>query len=298
MPVICPVTGTGVYLLAMTAEITEGPVQPVQEAGPAEDAPYGWMTDPDTGQRRPKKRPGRRSKTAAPPVGPSPSIEQLQELGRLPEASEDTAPGAPPKGRRKKTRAAEPLPPFRAGVIAKGVNRLYRRAGQIARMFHPDIGTAIIATTRARPKDDDDDEEQDLTVGEAWENVARHNPRIRAFLLKFITGGDYGALFWSHLPIFMAIAMTDAIRRRLPLVDLAAAFLTDEDESGEPVPSGLAQMMGGINPDDMAQMMAMAQGLMGQVAADMPRAANMPRGPVNGAQWPQDAPREHAEAAE
>lgn len=31
------------------------------------EAPYGWMTDPKTGEKRPKKRPGRQSKTVPPP---------------------------------------------------------------------------------------------------------------------------------------------------------------------------------------------------------------------------------------
>ena len=148
--------------MAMTAEITEEPVQPVQEAEAEapEEAPYGYMTDPVTGERRPKKRPGRRSKTAKPPTGNSPTLEELQALGTLSEASEDTAPGAPPKGKRKASMKAEPLPPFRAGVIAKGMNGLYRRAGRLVRIWDYDIGSAIIATTRA-------DDEDDVTVGDA-----------------------------------------------------------------------------------------------------------------------------------
>lgn len=33
------------------------------------EAPYGWMTDPKTGERRPKKRPGKQSKNQPPPPG-------------------------------------------------------------------------------------------------------------------------------------------------------------------------------------------------------------------------------------
>lgn len=295
MPVICPVAGTGVYLLAMTAEITEEPVRPVQESPPVEEeAPYGWMTDPVTGDRRPKKRPGRRSKTAKVPVGPSPAIEQLQALGSLPDDAEDTAPGAPPKGRKKPAMRTEALPPFRAGVIAKGMNKLYRKAGRIVRIWDYELGGAIIASATRAADDDDDD---DTTVGEAWEAVAKSNPRIRAFLLKLMVGGAWSALFTAHLPIFMAIAMKESVRSRIPFLQLAETLLTDEPEGGAgggAVPSGLAQMMGGINPDDMAQMMAMAQGLMGQMAADVPRAPNVPREPVNGFPGAQEAPREHA----
>lgn len=263
----------------MTAEITEEPVQLVQEADPpGEEAPYGWMTDPDTGERRPKKRPGRRPKAAKPPSGPSPSLETLQELGTLPEASEDTAPGAPPKGKRKPAMKAESLPPFRAGVISKGVNGLYRKAGRLARMFDRDLGNVLIAITYA-------EDEDDVTVGDAWEEVARTNPRIRAFLLRIMARGAMAELARVHLPIFLVIMMKPAVQRRLPFLKLAEALLMDEPEQPGPgaqeAPSDLSQMMGGINPEDMAQMMAMAQGFMGQMAANgVPRPANGPREPV------------------
>lgn len=280
----------------MTAEITEDPiVPPVPEAdAPSDDAPYGWMTDPVTGQTRPRKRPGRRSKNAKLPGGKSPALEELQALGSLPDEPEDTAPAPPPKGRRKAMMKAE-LPPFRAGVISKGVNRLYRRAGRIIRLFDQDVGTAVIACTMTDPDDD-----EDLTVGEAWENLAKTNPRIRAFALRIIQGGAWGGLFTAHLPILMAIAMKDGIRERIPFMAIAETLLTDDpQEPGQqPQASGMSQMMGGINPDDVAQMMAMAQGMMGQMAMGVPRPANTPREPVNGAVWAQDAPREHAADSE
>lgn len=274
--------------------------QPIMDAGEADGssdeafAPHGWMTDTATGERRPKKRPGRRAKNAAPPPGKTPSMDELQALGGLSETSEDTAPGAAPKGSRRRMRAEAPVPPVRAGVIAKGVNKLYRKAGRIARLFDRDIGTAIIACTQA-------EDEDDVTVGDAWEDLAKTNPRIRAFLMRAIVGGAWSALVTAHLPILMAILMRDGIRERLPILGLAEAFLTDEPvgAGGEAVPSDMAQMMGGIGPQDMAQMMAMAQGLMGQMAATVPRAPNTPRDPgVNGAAWPQDGPREHSAGPE
>lgn len=291
--------GAQVYIRFMTEAIaTESPISPalLETDGPSEAveapdevaAPFGWMTDPDTGERRPKKRPGRRSKAARMPPGKTPALEELQALGTLSEASEDTPPGTPPKGRRKTTAMKAAAPPFRAGVISKGMNKLYAKAGRIVRVFDMEIGTAVIACTRA---EDDDD----VTVGDAWEELARTNPRIRAFLMRLMVGGAWSALFTAHLPILMAIAMKDGIRQRIPFLGLAQTLLTDEpDDGGEAVPSDLAQMMGGIGPEDMAQMMAVAQGLMGQMAAGVPRAPNMPpRGPVNGAPWPQEAPREH-----
>jgi hypothetical protein len=273
----------------MTAETVEEVVPdvpggpPVEPGESSEEAPFGWMNDPVTGERRPRKRPGKRSKAAQPPAGPQPTLDQLQDLGRLPETAEDVAPGAS-KRRPRRSRTPKPapeLPPFRAGVIAKGVNRLYRRAGRVARLLNRDIGTAIIATTKAaKPSEDDEDDQDDhLTVGEAWEAMAKTNPRIRMWLLRFIAGGAMSDLFEAHLPILLAVLMVDGIRQRLPLAGLAEAFLTDDDED-EDGTSPLAQMMGGINPQDMAQMMNMAQQFMGQAAASVPRAPSTPyRGP-------------------
>lgn len=271
----------------MTGDIaTTDPVAPTgpAEDDPAEDAPYGYMTDPVTGEERPRKRPGRRSKTARVPAGKTPALADLQSLGTLPEASQDTAPGTPPKMSRAQMRAAKPkpeLPPFRAGVIAKAINRQYRRAGRIVRMWHYDIGSAVIASATVRPADPDDDTETDLTVGEAWENLAKTNPRIRLFLHRFIVTSDLGALFEAHLPILLAVLMVDGIRQRIPLLDMAGAFFADDQgESGQPEDGeGAGAAFGAMGPQDMAQMMAMAQGLMGQMAAQVPRPAGSPRVP-------------------
>lgn len=264
-------------------EAPEGP--PVDTDESSEEAPYGWMTDPVSGLRRPKKRPGKRSSKAQMPTGPTPTLADLQELGSLPETGEDVAPGAPRKRRGRGARASKPapeLPPFRAGVISKGVNGLYRKAGRLARLMHYDIGTAIIATTHAQDEDD-------LTVGEAWENVAKTNPRIRAFWLRVIAGGAIGDLALAHLPVLLAILMVDGIRQRIPVLKLAEAMLVDDDTGmggndmgtgGMPMPSGLAQMMGGITPQDMAQMMEVVQAQMSGVVQDMARPANSPREPT------------------
>lgn len=284
----------------MTAEISEPPVSPLDTEADApsdDEAPYGWMTDPKTGDRRPKKRPGRRSKGVTPPAGRSPTMDELQALGTIAEDGEDTAPGLPPKGRRRPVMKTESLPPFRAGVIAKGMNKLYRKAGRIIRLFDYDVGTAVIMSATKQADDEDD---EDTTVGEAWEAVAKSNPRIRAFLLRLMVGGAWSALLTAHLPILMAIAMKDGIRERIPFMQLATTLLTDEpeDTGGEAVPSDLAQMMGGINPSDMAQMMAVAQGMMGQMAAQVPRPPGTPREPVNGAVWAQEAPKQHPAGSE
>lgn len=253
------------------------------------------MTDPVTQERRPKKRPGRRSKTATPPTGATPALEELQALGTIAEAAEDTPPGQPPKGKRKGPKAAAPLPPWRAGQIAKVVNRRYRQVGRIVRMFDYDIGTAIIATTRKPDPEDDDDDV--LTAGEAWEALAKNNPRVRVWLMRMVVGGSYSDLFNVHLPILLAIVMKESIRRRIPLMGLVEAYLGSDPEDQDAGQQGAGPMMGGLAMPDLAQMMQVAEAMMGQAAMNVPRAPNMPRGPgagpaepygVNGMEHPAD----------
>jgi hypothetical protein len=205
------------------------------------DAPYGWTTDPKTGERRPKKRPGRPRKP--------PGEEEL----RAGAAPPDTEPDLPPGPRRQAAKPDEadvPMP--RGGVIAKGVNRLYRRAGKIVRAMDWDIGTAIIECTRSEEPDD-------LTVGEAWEQLARTNPRVRAFLLKALKGGAWQDLVMAHAPIGIALAMKPAVQRMLPFGRLAESVL-EPDEDSQP---------GDLLPADAAEMQAMAEQQAAKIAQRM-----------------------------
>jgi len=219
----------------------------------AEEAPYGYTTDPD-GTRRPKKTPGRPRK--------SPSLDELKtqkdpaaEAGDGGGRTADRPPSASRRMRRSRRDAEtpaeteKPVPQFRQGVIAKGINRLYRKGGKIVRVMDPEIGQALIEITR---KEDD----EDVTVGEAWEELARTNPRIRGFLLRLIAGGAWGQLFAVHGPILLAILMKDAIRKRLPFMKLIEAFLADDTEDGAPAAGTPFE---GMTMPDMQSMMAMAQ---------------------------------------
>jgi hypothetical protein len=226
------------------------------------EAPYGWTTDRKTGERRPKKLPGRPAKDEAPVVvlGESPSVDELKSTRKPKDEPEDRAPGTRPKARRRGGRASkpdEPLPQWKTGQIAKGMNRLYARAGKIVTIMDPEVGRAIIVCTR---KDSDDD----VTVGEAWEDLAKANPRIRRFLLKLVTGSAWGAVVMAHAPIFMAFLLKDSIRNRLPLANVAMAFV-EPNEDGENL---VGDAMGGIGPDDMQQMMAFAQQMAEQMAGN------------------------------
>ena len=242
-----------------------------QAGGPAGEAPFGWTTDAD-GTRRPKKTAGRPRK--------SPALEELktqkdQETAAAgPDKPGDRAPSARrirrSKGAGAGDKPAAPVPQFREGVIAKGINRLYRRGGKLVRVMDADVGQALIDITK---KDDEDD----VTVGEAWEELARTNPRIRAFLMKIIAGGAVGQLFACHAPVLLAILMKDAIRRRLPFMKLMEAFLTpDTEDGGDGTAPADGTPLEGLQMPDMEQMMAMArqfaeQAMGGRATAGTPR---------------------------
>jgi hypothetical protein len=135
----------------------------------------------------------------------------------------------------------------------------------------PEIGAAIIDITR---KEDD----EDVTVGEAWEEIARTNPRIRAFLMKMISGGAWGQLFMCHAPIVLAVLMKESVRKHIPFPRLAEAFLTPDEDGEAPADGTVAD---GLTMPDMGQMMAMAQqfaeqAMNGRAAPGSPRSPEAP----------------------
>jgi hypothetical protein len=145
----------------------------------------------------------------------------------------------------------------RGGVIAAGVNKLYRRGGKIIRAMDPDIGNAVIACTR---KDEDDE----LTVGEAWEALAKTNPRIRAFIMRAISGGAWGDLVMAHAPIGLALFMKPQVQRLLRLERLVESMA----EPDEDTPDGEGGLPGGMTAEDFGQMRDMAAEQLGVPVSD------------------------------
>ena len=239
-------------------------------------APYGYTQDPETGEMRPKKAAGRPRKP--------PSLDDLKAEQDPGDGEPDTSPAekpadrAPDTARRHRGKAAEakpetPAPAYKAGVIAKGVNRLYRKAGKIVRVMDEDIGEAIIQAARNTAEDDEPDD----SVGSAWEELAKTNPRIRRFLMKVIAGGAWGQLIMAHAPIAMAILMKPAILKIIPF----SRFIESMAEPDEDTPEGEGGLPGGMTAADAGQMARLAQeqiARMGlsvspEIAAQMEQAA-------------------------
>lgn len=241
-------------------------------ADPGPDAaPFGWTTDRKTGERRPKRAAGR------PRIAPS--IDELKANRTEAEAASgppaprepDIAPASGRRRRRDTTpdelgQAAKDL--GKPGMITKGVNRLYRRAGKIVKAMDRDIGIAIIEAT----KNTADKDEPDDSVGAAWEEVCKTNPRIRRFVLRCLAGGAWSQLVMAHAPILLAIILKDGIRRRLPMANFLEAFLsTDEadelDAADAAEGGGLAGLMAGMTPEDLQQIVGLARNLTNGMAA-------------------------------
>lgn len=264
---------------------------PVPPAGDPE-APYGYTRDRESGELRPKKSPGRGG------VRVTPSVEELKTPQ---EGVQDASPGeegaggdpvppppppadrAPSPGKpgrlRKATRPDAPVPAYKPGVITKGVNRLYRKAGKIVRAMDADIGEAIIQSARNTA----DDGELDDSVGAAWEELARTNPRIRRFVMKCISGGAWGQLIMAHAPIAMAIMMKPAILKHIPFAGLVQSVA----EPDEDTPEGEGGLPGGMTADDAQQMADLAQQQMAKMGMSVPpevaaQMAQMASGIVNG----------------
>lgn len=226
--------GTGPEDFAVS--VADEPPEPVDEAAEQAEAPYGWTRD-RAGNLRPKKKPGRPGK----PPGPDeiPADQPVSRADDRPPAV--TAPGRPP---------AEDVPMPRGGVIAKGVDKLYRRAGKIIRGMDSDIGNALIACTRKDP-----DEPDELTVGEAWEQLAKVNPRIRRFLTRALAGNAWGDLVMAHAPLGIALVMKPAVQRLIPF----GRIMESMAEPDEDTPEGEGGLPGGMTADDFAQMQDLAK---------------------------------------
>lgn len=203
----------------------------VEDDGPAAP-PAGWVKDRTTGEFRPPKRRGRKPLTPPPPPG------EHEPLNR---ETPDTEPDSKSRGVN-----AKGVPRWKAGVIAKGMTKLYKRTGKIIKAMDRDIGIAVIESAE--------------DCGEAWDDLARQNPRIRAFLLKLITGGSWMALLWAHAPIFLAIIMKDGIKKHIPFVKLLKATL-EPDEEGT---SEVSDLLGGLQGADVQDIIKLGQTLMQQ----------------------------------
>lgn len=260
-------------------------------------APYGYKED-----GTPKKAAGRPRR--------SPSVDELKAPGpagltgdpsRVDSGAGDggaavvptpapPADRAPDEGKRRPHRrtsdvSRETVPVSKPGLITSGVNRLYRRAGKIVRAMDADIGTAILESARNTAEAGEPDD----SVGAAWEELCKTNPRIRRFVMKCLAGGAWGQLVMAHAPIGMAILMKPAILRRVPFQTL----ITSMAEPDEDTPAGEGGLPGGMTAADVDEMAGLAQAQMARMGLNVdPETAARMAAMAAGMAAPADVSRE------
>ena len=194
------------------------------------------------------------------PAKSPPDQEALKAAGIAPTNLPDDPPredrkpppasAAPPAGAGAATDGVVPMPA--KGLIARKIDKTYRRAGRFIAMRDEDIGAAFIM---AGTKEDPDD----VTAGEAWEELCRVNPRVRAFVMRFVTGGTYWDLVMAHAPIFLAILMKESVLKYIPF----RALLERWAEPGETAEAT------DLRPEDAAEMMDLAENQARRMAAGL-----------------------------
>ena len=247
--------GTGPEDFTMAEDIPGDDLTGDETAGSdfaGNDAPYGWTRDRATGTLRPRKRPGR-------PRVPA-TAEELAAAAP-PEREPDRPPAATQGRSRGRGTIHDPAPAMpRGGIIAAGVDKLYRRAGKLLRALDHDIGQALIECTRADLLD-----EGELTVGQAWEQLAKTNPRIRAFLMRAIAGGAWGDLIMAHAPVGIALVMKPAVQRLIPWGRIVESMAEPDKDT----PEGEGGLPGGMTAADFEELKTTASEQARRVAARM-----------------------------
>jgi hypothetical protein len=147
-------------------------------------------------------------------------------------------------------------------VITKGVNKLYRKAGKIVRAMDADIGEAIIQAARNTSEEDGEDD----SVGAAWDELCKTNPRIRKFVMRCLGGGAWGQLLMAHAPIALAIMMKPAILRLIPFSAIVKSFAEPDDDT----PAGEGGLPGGMTASDLGQARDLAMAQLARMGMNIP----------------------------
>lgn len=89
--------------------------------------------------------------------------------------------------------------PYKAGAIAAGMEDIYGSGAMLWSMFDSTCGTALLQCAPS--------------AAQAWEELAKNDPKIRAMLMRIFTGSSWGKVFQAHLPLLIAVFMHHGMGR-------------------------------------------------------------------------------------
>lgn len=119
------------------------------------------------------------------------------KVSSKPETEEKT-PRAPRQNSRS-AKATSTAPPFKAGVIQSGVENTYAGLSFVWSMVDPVCGAAFLECAPA--------------AAEAWEELAKSNPAVRAMLMRVFAGSATAKVIKAHIPLLMAVFMHHGMGR-------------------------------------------------------------------------------------
>ena len=100
-----------------------------------------------------------------------------------------------PRRVKQEPKAKSPLPPWRAGAIAKWTAAVYDSGGTaLITLGHADYGQCI--KDIAEP------------AGMCWEKLAKRHEWLRRFFDRVMTGSELSEIVWVHFPLLM-LALKD-----------------------------------------------------------------------------------------
>ena len=97
------------------------------------------------------------------------------------------------------TNAKTTSTPYKAGAIAAGMEDIYGSGAMLWSMFDSTCGTALLQCAPS--------------AAQAWEELAKNDPKIRVMLMRIFTGSSWGKVFQAHLPLLIAVFMHHGMGR-------------------------------------------------------------------------------------
>lgn len=126
------------------------------------------------------------------------------------------------KPKEKKAKVRKPTPPMPRSGLAGPLTNMYTGLGLSLSMVDQQCGRAIVESAE--------------DCAQAWEELARRNPKVRRALLMLLETSDVTKIIVAHAPIMMAVAshhVPFVREQQLKVVEMFANQGASEEGEGE-----------------------------------------------------------------